>query len=927
MSKTFEWNWCSKPIINYEKRKKKCILEKCSIDHPLKSLTPPVVKGKDESFSDPLDSAITYGDDPLSRPTQLTPVDFEESNFSLSDNLQSWSQCKQNILNNYTTSEKLSFKSYSKTIQSATIRSRLEELEEFEDQLDYSEKELCDLTQQEFVTHMDSLSREIVDAWNNEQRVKALKIIIQCTKILSYTSPLQFYPSKFVLVTDLLDLFGNLVYDRLKSKSEVVDGQVIRLPINFTPNMIPIAAQETCRNWFYKIASIRELIPRLYIEAAILRSYQFIKTDQQSAAIMRLIKMVRGIGNPLVAWYARCYLCRVGATIKVNVNYFEESFKDILLTYKQLSSKYVSKEVQIRSMSMEKYLQLLCPALEWIVRGLCSSLDTPKLDEILKWCTLQKLNGLLLNTIVNTFPGYYIAQKAEYLVIIVSNWQYDVFPQTVVIQNLGTSLRGHVVPNAPNVLREAWKLVTKVKDAESYMGCAEAWIYFIVKHFKNKEINLFMSDITRHLSNRVGIERFHTQLHNILQHLLNYVEDFENVFLMNHLLPYLDMFGSDINKSACCKTVLEAYRTRGEHVQSHDPVNNDCLMYMCKILHDSIDSLTVEDEVRQISRLITCFIFRVNYGNDLEKHLNFYMEARGAFIRLDYVQAALVQCVNKLMVKSVSASRVLVKNSFARACSAYCYITIPSITSPLVKLQLYLVTGQTSLLNGCLGQADACFKAASMTIRDFPTSLEIDGHAIQTEPILIAYIREMLSILLVVPDCPDQEVLHQVRVLINSIRQYSWTDPMQPYSLYLYVLDMLSTATLDTYPYRIPDVDSNDVLYGREPQFVADVDSMCTVLVDSILEQLKELADKTNDQSKLAFNLFMHIVVRADLNDVQMTTLAINLWKLSKKHKTMDAKTQERLITYLCDFCENEDDEIYQKLAQKLSGKPIGSSQ
>lgn len=53
--------------------------------------------------------------------------------------------------------------------------------------------------------------------------------------------------------------------------------------------------------------------------------------------------------------------------------------------------------------------------------------------------------------------------------------------------------------------------------------------------------------------------------------------------------------------------------------------------------------MTVEDEVRQISRLIACFIFRVDYGNDLEKYLNFYVEARGAFIRLDYVQSALVQ--------------------------------------------------------------------------------------------------------------------------------------------------------------------------------------------------------------------------------------------------------------------------------------------
>jgi len=47
--------------------------------------------------------------------------------------------------------------------------------------------------------------------------------VFQCTKILSYTSPLQFYPSKFVLVTDLLDLFGDLVFKRLQSKSEMIE--------------------------------------------------------------------------------------------------------------------------------------------------------------------------------------------------------------------------------------------------------------------------------------------------------------------------------------------------------------------------------------------------------------------------------------------------------------------------------------------------------------------------------------------------------------------------------------------------------------------------------------------------------------------------------------------------------------------------------
>lgn len=51
--------------------------------------------------------------------------------------------------------------------------------------MDYSEKEIYDLTQQEFVLHMDYLGKEIIEAWNNEQRVKALKIVIQVLLIIN----------------------------------------------------------------------------------------------------------------------------------------------------------------------------------------------------------------------------------------------------------------------------------------------------------------------------------------------------------------------------------------------------------------------------------------------------------------------------------------------------------------------------------------------------------------------------------------------------------------------------------------------------------------------------------------------------------------------------------------------------------------------
>lgn len=48
-----------------------------------------------------------------------------------------------------------------------------------------------------------------------------------------------------------------------------------------------------------------------YVEAAILSCYKFLTDQEYTQALIRLTKMTRGIGDPLVAAYARAYLCRV----------------------------------------------------------------------------------------------------------------------------------------------------------------------------------------------------------------------------------------------------------------------------------------------------------------------------------------------------------------------------------------------------------------------------------------------------------------------------------------------------------------------------------------------------------------------------------------------------------------------------------------
>lgn len=96
------------------------------------------------------------------------------------------------------------------------VKTRLEQLDDFEEG---TIQQMLDLNQQQYISRIEQLNQELIQAWHGDQRVRALKIAIQCSKFLADTSVIQFYPSKFVIITDILDVFGKLVYERLHSKS------------------------------------------------------------------------------------------------------------------------------------------------------------------------------------------------------------------------------------------------------------------------------------------------------------------------------------------------------------------------------------------------------------------------------------------------------------------------------------------------------------------------------------------------------------------------------------------------------------------------------------------------------------------------------------------------------------------------------------
>ena len=65
-------------------------------------------------------------------------------------------------------------------------------------------------------------SSDMIIAWNKNEKISSFNMIIKITSLISDTDNLLFYPSKFVLVSDELNKFGMLIYNRLRKKNDEI---------------------------------------------------------------------------------------------------------------------------------------------------------------------------------------------------------------------------------------------------------------------------------------------------------------------------------------------------------------------------------------------------------------------------------------------------------------------------------------------------------------------------------------------------------------------------------------------------------------------------------------------------------------------------------------------------------------------------------
>ncbi|KAM4892051.1 VPS35 endosomal protein-sorting factor-like isoform 2-T2 [Sylvia borin] len=876
----FPWHARSR---NYVSESEVCKLESVSLDfgdyHPLKPITVTESKTKkmnrkgstsstssssSSSLMDPL-SSVLDGTDPLSLfaaaadpVTAAPPTDSarrkrdKDESSAVGSDFEPWSSKRGEILARYTTTEKLSINLYmgsekgkATTTGSAVsekVRTRLEELDDLEEG---SQKELLNLTQQDYMNRIEELNQSLKDAWSSDQKVKALKIVIQCSKLLSETTVIQFYPSKFVLITDILDTFGKLVYERILSMC--VDNRV-SLPDNFSPESVNDTAKETCLNWFFKIASIRELIPRFYVEAAILKCNKFLSKTGISECLPRLTSMIRGIGDPLVAVYARAYLCRVGMEVAPQLKEsLNKNFFDFLLTFKQIHGDTVQNQLVVQCVEIPLYLTLYSPAIDWILQCIAYHAPDVLLTEMMERCKKLGNNALLLNSVMSAFRAEFIAARSMDFIGMIKECDESGFPKHLLFRSLGLNLALADPPenDRHQILNEAWKVITKLKNPQDYINCAEVWVEYTCRHFTKREVNTVLADAIKHMTPDRAFEDAYPQLQSIIQKVITYIYDFALLFSVEKFLPFLDMFQKESVRVEVCKCIMESF-IKHQQESTKDPVILNALLHICKTMHDSVNALTLEDEKRILASLINGFI--------------------------------------------------------KMACVAFCFITIPSLSSIFTRLNLYLHSGQVALANQCLSQADAFFKAAVSLVPEVPKMISIDGKMRPSDAFLLEFLCNFFSTLLVVPDHPEQGVLFLVRGLLNVIQDYTWEDNSDDkVRIYTNVLHLLSAMTQEAFIYHVDKVDSNDTLYGGDSKFLAEINKLSETVVSQILDHLKTLGkeETVKRQSQLALYFFNTILAHGDLRNNRLNQLSVNLWNLAQKHGFADTKTMVKTLEYI----------------------------
>lgn len=815
--------------------------------------------------------------DPLRAPSTNAAEEFEGASTSNEADSQvqtkEWTSFKRLLMQRFPVSKMVSISSMSNVIvksgkvyEKSSTSTHLEELDE-------PEQRTKAISRQEYVSRLHELKDEIKRAWCTEDRVTALKLSIKVARLLLDTTVSHFYPTLFVLATDVLDMVGDLVWERIKLKAELSeDGTKFHfLPEKFEASDVCFEAKETCYNWFSKVGSIRELLPRIYLELAILPCWRFLH-DQPAENLQRLVMMTRGLADPLASAYCRLYLAHCAQKLPFydtgNLVICVDDIKSLLTRISP-----TKKTSNGRLADNKKLLvNLMEPAIEFIMKSIFKDASQRQVYKVLTELGLGRSQGeffgsspcvsVVLHYLLKELPTDLVSSHAVDILQLIkcsSDYTYD---ECLNFRLLGLRLcerRFQISNNNAVVVDEVIQAVSQY-GLNDYLTVVDTFLDIVLQNQMGNHLSTILERISELASEKVIVEDELASLQSILMKLLSHYKDLEEVFSLNHFLEILDMMHGS-SRSIVNMHILDK-ATRIGYVS--DPTTIQLLFEVAQALHNEIDHAIINsDDNQQQARLISRFVRLVDHGTEFEKHLAFLVECRGAFAGVTELKEALVHDSNSLAAKALKDGKKHL--SFVKSCIAFSEVTIPSISSDIKQLNLYLETAEVALLGGLVSHSDGLIDSAINCLQNVDL---IEGSKVQIDTDrILSSIQKLCSLLVIVPDNTVQGVLHVPKRIVSLAHSQSWP-PRVKTKAFCGIISLLAALSQQRLPYHAdnPEVPRNDLLFFGDSSYARELISLTESVLQSLVNVIEQESSKAA-RGSLALEACNYLASSCKVND------------------------------------------------------------
>ncbi|KAL3636973.1 hypothetical protein CASFOL_019272 [Castilleja foliolosa] len=670
---------------------------------------------------------------------------------------------------------------------------------EFDDRQKFDDGDDKVISQQECLSKLQELKDEINRSWRADDRVTSLRLSIKVARLLMDTSVIQFYPTLFVLTTDIMDMLGDLVWDRIKQKAEVTEEgrPICSLPDNFKAGDICFEAKETCNNWFSKIGSVRELLPRI---------------DHPEDILQRLVLMTRGIADPLASAYCRLYLVQCAQRLpQHDTGFLITCVNDVTLLLMYLITP--ARQAMDGNLygNCKLLLALIEPTIEYTLKCLFKNLNQMEISNILVAFGMGRTRSnssedrpcisIILHYVLKELPVGYICLNSMEILHLIDCIDDSSFDQSLNFKLLGHRLCERVleVSRVHLVVDKIIQVLSCCDNLDAYLLVADAYLDIVVLE---NQSGTYLNVILDGIFERVREEKIGENelvLQSILLKILNRFSNIETILALNHFLDILDtMHGSSRNTISMH---ILSMATRNDQIQ--DPTVIEVLMEVAQALYDGLDFSNMrKDDYQHPARVISHFVFMVDHGTQFESHLTFLAQCRGAFASIIELQEMLVHSSNNLAVRAMRDENSGI--SFVKSCLAFSEVTIPAITTNLRQLNLYLETAEVSLLCGLISHSDGLIDAAVNCLQNVDS---VYGMQSEDANGISSLICKLCGLLVMVPGRLEQGVDRILKHMLSFLDSQSWMLPRNETKILSAIVFLSAALSQNQFPYRDSSVE------------------------------------------------------------------------------------------------------------------------